>query len=250
MSKGDYNEPKTLQGSLVAHQPLELLCIDFTKVDVLVLMDTFSKYSQAFVTSNQKAFTVAKLLVDKWFNVYGIPFRIYSDQGRSFDNEIIAHLCHMYGVRQSTKHSKAHTSGKELLIAVGNHVLLHDHPEGRNKIQDKYKSDIYVFVGHHQEPKVYYIQLLSQDHKSKPKVVNRHQLYDLNQSISPSASQDLESRDDGYPVLPCFLAGMSQGSYNSLFSHPHSINHYNTHSKLKAATAGRQAVVESEVTHL
>ena len=34
MSKGDYNEPKTLQGSLVAHQPLELLCIDFTKVDI------------------------------------------------------------------------------------------------------------------------------------------------------------------------------------------------------------------------
>ena len=29
--KGDYTEPKTLQGSLVANQPLELLCIDFTK---------------------------------------------------------------------------------------------------------------------------------------------------------------------------------------------------------------------------
>ena len=128
--------------------------------------------------------------------------------------------------------------------------LLHDHPKGRNKIQDKYKSDIYVVVGHHQEPNVYYIQLLSQDRKSKPKVVNHHQLYDLNQSISPSASWDLKSRDDGYPVLPCFLAGKSQGSYNSLFSDPHSINHYNTHSKLKAATAGRQVVVESQVTHL
>ena len=371
MSKGDYNEPKTLQGSLVVHQPLELLCIDFTKVDVtkgskenvLVLMDTFSKYSQAFVTSTQKAITVAKLLVDKWFSVYGILSQIHSDQGRLFDNEIIAHLCHMYGVRQSTttpykphgnsqcerfnrtlfglmqslgqeqkpnwpiylpslvyaynatphsttglqpyklmfshkapmpcdnwlglrhyelggfkfktawlgqqldalvnaykhalklinkttKHSKARTGRKELLIPVGNHVLLHDHPEGRNKIQDKYKSDIYVVVGHHQEPNVYYVQLLSQDRKSKPKVVNHHQLYDLNQSISPSASHDLKSRDDDYPVLPCFLAGKSQGSYNSLFSDPHSSNHYNTHSKLKAATASRQAVVESQVTHL
>ena len=72
------------------------------KENVLVLTDTFSKYSQAFVTSNQKALTVAKLLVDKWFSVYGIPSRIHSDQGRSFDNEIIAHLCQMYGVRQST----------------------------------------------------------------------------------------------------------------------------------------------------
>ena len=251
---------------------MELLCIDFTKVDItkggkeniLVLTDAFSKYSQAFVTSNQKALTVAKLLVDKWFSVYGIPSRIHSDQGRSFDNEIIAHLCHMYGVRQSTttpynpcgnsqcehfnrtlfglmwsldqeqkpnwpiylpslvyaynatphsttglqpyelmfghrapmlcdnwlglghykpggfkfktawlgqqldalvtankhalklinktiKHSKARASRKELLIPVGNHALLCDHPEGRNKIQDRYKSDIYMVVGDHQE---------------------------------------------------------------------------------------------------
>ena len=57
---------------------MELLCIDFLKVDssqdgkenVLVLTDAFSK---AFVTANQKAPTVAKVLVDKWFYVYGIP---------------------------------------------------------------------------------------------------------------------------------------------------------------------------------
>ena len=73
VSKGDYTEPKTLQGSLVAHQPLELLCIDFTKADIvkggkeniLVLTDAFSKYSQAIVTNNQKSLTVAKLLVEK-----------------------------------------------------------------------------------------------------------------------------------------------------------------------------------------
>ena len=63
VSKGDYYEPKTVQGSLVSNQPLELLCIDFTKADVakggkeniLVLTDAFSKYSQAFVTPNQKS---------------------------------------------------------------------------------------------------------------------------------------------------------------------------------------------------
>ena len=93
----------------MSNRPLELLCIDFTKVDVskggkeniLVLTDTFSKYSQAFVTSNQKSLTVAKLLVEKWFSVFCIPSRSHSDQGKSFDNEIIAHLCKMYGIRQS-----------------------------------------------------------------------------------------------------------------------------------------------------
>ena len=72
ISKGDYTEPKTQQDSLTAQQPLELLCIDFTKADIakggkeniLVLTDAFSKYSQAFVTSNQKALTIAKVLVE------------------------------------------------------------------------------------------------------------------------------------------------------------------------------------------
>ena len=34
IAKGDYTEPKTQQGTLTASQPLELLCIDFTKADV------------------------------------------------------------------------------------------------------------------------------------------------------------------------------------------------------------------------
>ena len=106
LQKGDYTEPKTQQGTLTASQPLELLCIDFTKADpsksgkenILILTDAFSKYSQAFVTSSQKANIVAKLLVEKWFSVFGVPARIHSDQGWSFDNEIISHLCKMYGI--------------------------------------------------------------------------------------------------------------------------------------------------------
>ena len=82
----------------------------FTKVDpskegkenILVLTDAFTKFSQAFVTPNQKAITIAKILVDRWFYVYGIPACIHSDKGRSFDNEIMSHLYAMYRVEQST----------------------------------------------------------------------------------------------------------------------------------------------------
>ena len=309
---------------LVANQPLELLCIDFTKADVakggkeniLVLTDAFSKYSQAFVTPNQKSLTMAKVLVEKWFSVFGIPARIHSDQGRSFDNEIIASLCKMYGIRQSTttpynprgnsqcKHfnrtlfrlmrsldqvqkpnwpnylpalvfsynatlhsttgyqpyelmfghkaptpcdnwlglnnyksaefktktawlneqlnallhankqalkgihkstkcNRDRNSGKDIPIPVGNHVLLCDHLEGHNKIQDRYKTDVYVVVGHHQEePNVYYIQLLNSSKPGQPKVVNRHQLYDLKRSVPPSTS----SLDvDGFASILSFL---------------------------------------------
>ena len=66
--KGDYLDPKTKLGTIIAHDPLDLLCIDFTKVDplkdskenILVLTDTFTKSSQVFITPNQKAFAIVK----------------------------------------------------------------------------------------------------------------------------------------------------------------------------------------------
>ena len=83
-------------------------------------------------------------------------------------------------------------------------MLLCDHPEGHNKIQDRYKTDVYVVVGHHQEePNVYYIQLLNNSKPGQPKVVNRHVSYlDLKRSVPPStASLDA----DGFSSIPSFL---------------------------------------------
>ena len=73
IAKGDYTEPNTIPGVIIASNPMDLVCIDFTKVDpskdgkenILLLTDTFTKFSQAFVTPNQKAITIAKILVDK-----------------------------------------------------------------------------------------------------------------------------------------------------------------------------------------
>ena len=80
VAKDHYTGPQTQQGLLVANNLVDLLCIDFLKVDpssgskenILVLTDAFTKFSQAFVTNNQKALTIAKILVDKWFYVYGV----------------------------------------------------------------------------------------------------------------------------------------------------------------------------------
>ena len=80
-AKGDYMVPKTKPGTIIAKNPMDLLCIDFTKVDlsksgkenILVLTAAFTKFSQAFITPNQKVPTVGKILVAKWFYVYGIP---------------------------------------------------------------------------------------------------------------------------------------------------------------------------------
>ena len=113
VAKAHYTGPHTQQGSLVANNPLDLLHIDFLKVDpsrdskenILVLTAAFTKFNQAFITSNQKALTVTKILVKKWFYVYGIPACIHSDKGCNFENAIITKLYSMYNIKQSMTHT-------------------------------------------------------------------------------------------------------------------------------------------------
>ena len=85
--KGALTDPKTKWGTIIVNNPLDLLHVNFTKVDpskdgkenILVLTDAFTKFSQWFILPNQKAITIAKILVDKWFYVYGIAVHIHSD---------------------------------------------------------------------------------------------------------------------------------------------------------------------------
>ena len=51
--------------------------------------------------------------------------------------------------------------GKALEIPLGNLVLLHDHPEGCNKSQDNYKSELFVMKLKQQDPNVYIIKPLN-----------------------------------------------------------------------------------------
>ena len=88
---------------------MDLLCIDFLivepsrdgKENILVLTDAFTKFSEAFVTNSQNALTITKILVDKWFYIYGILACIHSHKGQSFENAVISHLYSMYNIKQS-----------------------------------------------------------------------------------------------------------------------------------------------------
>ena len=82
---------------LLASRPLEVLAIDFTKLEpasdhrdnVLVMTDVFTKYTLAVPTRNQEAVTVAKVLITEWFQRCGIPERIHSDQGHDFESRLV-----------------------------------------------------------------------------------------------------------------------------------------------------------------
>ena len=106
VAKGPYVGPKTQPGFIIANGSLDLLCVDFTTMDpsrngkenALILTDAFSKFSKAFVPPNQKALTMAKIIVDKWFYICGIPAWVHSDKGQSFENSYFwAFVDHVWG---------------------------------------------------------------------------------------------------------------------------------------------------------
>ena len=53
-------------------------------------------------------------------------------------------------MKMSAEKSVSWAGGKALNIPIGNLVLLRDHPKGWNKIQDNYKSELFVMESQHQ----------------------------------------------------------------------------------------------------
>lgn len=109
IAKEGFPKTKSRMCHLLASKPLDIIAIDFTILEmsrggyenVLVITDVFSKFVQAIPTKDQKANTVAKVLVKHWFEKYGVPRCIHSDRGMCFEGLVIAELCKIYGIRKS-----------------------------------------------------------------------------------------------------------------------------------------------------
>lgn len=95
--------------SIKTSAPLEIVCIDFwtaedannRSVNVLVVTDHFTRLAQAFTCRDQSAKQVAKQLWNEYFCIYGFPERIHSDQGASFESQLISELLTVAGVKKS-----------------------------------------------------------------------------------------------------------------------------------------------------
>ena len=106
VAKMPHIKTRTPLGRITATRPLEVVCVDFTilepssdgRENVLVITDVFTKFTVAVVTRNQRAETVAKALVHEWFQRYGVPQRIHSD---NFESAIVAALSKLYHIKRS-----------------------------------------------------------------------------------------------------------------------------------------------------
>ena len=91
---------------ILATKTMDLVHIDFVKMEipgdlrkkpkmknVLIIIDHFTRFIQAYITKDQTAHTVAQILYDKYFAVFGFPRCLMSDQVQAFCGTVIVQMC-------------------------------------------------------------------------------------------------------------------------------------------------------------
>ena len=117
---------------------------------------------------------------------------------------------------------------KDLLIPRDNLVLLKDHPESWNKIQDMNKSTLFVITGLHKNLNAYYIKPI--DCKSSAKLVNRRGLHDLGiikEKEEKNRDETFSTEDDSVPPVPVFALKQTKSLNQKLMKQ--NTNIYFTH---------------------
>ena len=68
---------------------------------VLVAVDYFTKWPEAYAVPDQSATTTAEKLVEEMFTRFGAPDELHSDQGRNFEALVFREVCQRLGVRKT-----------------------------------------------------------------------------------------------------------------------------------------------------
>ncbi|KAI5743998.1 hypothetical protein M8J77_024652 [Diaphorina citri] len=109
-SKGPRTRSRGELQKYVVGAPFERIAIDvagpFPETNngnryILVIMDYFSKWPEAFAIPNQEATTVADCLINHWVSRFGVPLELHSDQGRNFESQVFQEVCSVLGIKKT-----------------------------------------------------------------------------------------------------------------------------------------------------
>ena len=98
---------------IICTEPMELVHINYVRMEVtvatdkkpivrnvLVVVDHFTRYVQAFITKKHTARMIARVLYHNYFSVFGFPQCLMSDQGMEFCGKVIVAMCSLLGVEK------------------------------------------------------------------------------------------------------------------------------------------------------
>ncbi len=90
---------------------------------LLLVVDYFTKWPEAFAIPNQEAPTFADVLVKEMVCRFGVPLYIHSDQGHNFESTVFSEMCRMLGIKK-TRTTPLHPQGADMVEWL-NHSLAH-----------------------------------------------------------------------------------------------------------------------------
>ena len=68
---------------------------------VLVAMDFFMKWPEAYAVPGQSAITTAERLLEEFFCRFGLPEELHGDQGQNFESQVMTEVCSWLGIHKT-----------------------------------------------------------------------------------------------------------------------------------------------------
>ena len=84
-------------GQYVVGEPMERVAVDILgplpvtehgNRYILVLVDCFTKWTEAYAIPDQASLTITRVIVNECISRFGVPLQLHSDQGRSFEAKL------------------------------------------------------------------------------------------------------------------------------------------------------------------
>ena len=109
IDKKPNREQKAPLVNIDSTEPFEIIAIDFLHLDkckggyeyVLIVIDHFTRFAQAYATKNKTGKTAANAIFNDFILNFGFPNRIHHDQGGEFNNKMWSALHSLSGIEKS-----------------------------------------------------------------------------------------------------------------------------------------------------